>query len=120
MYTKKTEENDGKNVKKVYEVDSAYRVIYSLINSNENIDYVKVFEDADVGMKYYSGEYSLEKFIQLYPEMKYDINRVIFYYKDSSNYIDVMISDKFVIISMDDPNLELDDIVDYAEKEHHM
>lgn len=118
MYNKIIEEEYGKTFKKGYKIDNAYGVINSILDSEKKFEYANVMEDTDIGMQYHSGKYTYKEFAEDYLNMRFEIDRVIFYYDNDDVSIDVMIPANFLVLTTYNPELEVESFIKNNEKEH--
>lgn len=74
-------DNDSGRFYKIYKTENSYDImgiIERLKESQISISNIYVNEDADIGMKRFEGNYSLEDFISLYPQLnKEDLKSVV-------------------------------------------
>ena len=121
VYNKSFEEKDGNKFKKYYNIEGDIDEFINSINTScEDFITFYINDDADIGMSISSGEYLFPTFMKLYPTIQSsDIARLIYYYSDKQEYIDLMIPQRFAILSTKQPEKELEDIVKSGEKNHH-
>lgn len=112
MFNKKFEREYRNNYYKGYSSDSSiYEVINIIMNSDISFKSVTLSDRGDVGLKYFGGEYSYEKFCIIYEDIKSDIDTLSFNFLDNSGSIEVSISDKTIILVTNNINLDINDLL---------
>lgn len=80
---------------------------------------VKISEDQDVGLKYYNGEYSKDKFLIDFDKMKFDVDDFKFT-MENGDFIRIIISTNSILLGSRNPNIDLNTIVSVLKNGNHL
>ena len=107
MLDKKIDREYKGNFYKGYTFDgSIFDAIEIITNSDLEIISVEITDKGDIGMKYFGGEYSYEKFLKMYDDIKFSIDTISFNLKHDTS-IEISLEDKDIILITKFPDLDL-------------
>ena len=102
----------GDSYLKIYKLDEdigCIDLIEKLQNLNYNINSIHIYENADLGMKRFEGNYSLEDFLELYKRVdKKEIHSIVIFI---DNDISIILSSSNCIGLSSPENVEFGDIM---------
>ena len=95
-------------------------VINTVTFSGIPYESVTVVEDVDMDMKYYSGNYEFQSFLDKYDTLPSAGDEFIYFLPEEEGSICIETKDKRILLSHKDESVEIEDLIDVEEKNHRM
>ena len=96
---------------------SIFDAIDNIINSGVEFSKVYMYDDGDVSLKYFGGEYTWEEFLKTYEKVSQDIGEMVFEIANDVGSIIIKVPEEHVFFSRKDGSLDLNDLIQKKTKE---
>lgn len=95
---------------------SVFDIIDDIIQSGLEFSKVFMYDDGDVGLKYFGGEYTWDEFLNTYERVCCDIGYMVFEIANNVGRIIINVPDGSLFFSREDSTLDLNHLIQQRQE----